>query len=43
MSSLRSSNMVKAKTFQCRKFFIDNFPAIDNGWEFGKSFLDIYQ
>ena len=42
MSTLISSDLTKAKRFHSTKRFIDDLCAINDGGEFGRSYLDIY-
>ena len=42
MKSLISSNKPKARHFHCTKRFIDDLCAVNDGGEFGRSYLDIY-
>ena len=42
MSSLISSDKVKARHFHSAKHFIDDLSAINDGGEFGRSVCDIY-
>ena len=42
MSSLISSDAIKARHLLSTKGFIDDLCAINNGGEFGKSFCDTY-
>ena len=42
ISSLISSDKIKARHFRTTKCFIDNLCALNDGGEFGRSICDIY-